>query len=126
LSDLERLGNALPAAQVVDVEGTDRFTAVFRPRTGLGVTPLQMAFTVEERSEPNRLRVRGDGGAAEYAIAIDASFELVESGAATEVHWSVDAHLHGVLRSLTQRVLPELIREQVAGVLAAATALQAA
>ena len=126
LSDLERLGNALPAAQVVDVEQPDRFTAVFRPRTGLGVTPLTMVFTVAERSEPQRLRVTGTGGAAEYALAIDASFELVADGDATEVHWSVDAHVHGVLRSLTQRVLPELVRDQVAGVLAAATALQAA
>jgi len=125
LSDLERLGHALPAAQVVDVEQPDRFTAVFRPRTGLGVTPLTMVFTVAERSEPQRLRVTGTGGAAEYAIAVDASFELVADGDATQVHWSVDVHVHGVLRSLTQRVLPQLVRDQVAEVLATATALQA-
>jgi len=126
LSDLERLGHALPAAQLVDVDQPDRFTAAFRPRTGLGATPLTMAFTVVERSEPQRLRVTGTGGGGEYAIALDAAFELVADGDATDVHWTVDAHLHGVLRSLTQRVLPELVRDQVAGVLAAATALQAA
>jgi carbon monoxide dehydrogenase subunit G len=126
LSDLERLGNALPAVQVVDVEQPDRFTAVFRPTTGLGSTPVTMVFDVAERSEPRRLRVIGTGGAGEYAIGLDAAFELVADGDATEVHWTLDTHLHGVLRSLTQRVLPELVRDQVAGVLAAATALQAA
>jgi carbon monoxide dehydrogenase subunit G len=126
LSDLERLGNALPAVQVVDVEAPDGFTAAFRPTTGLGVTPVTMAFTVVERAEPNRLRVRGTGGASEYAVAVDASFELVADGTATQVHWSADVHVHGILRSLTQRVLPQLVGDQVAAVLEAATALQAA
>ena len=126
LSDMERLGNALPTVQLVDVDGADRFRAVFRPATGLGFTPLTMAFTVAERVEPQRLRVTGTGGAAEYAVSVDTSFELVADGDETQVHWSVDAHVHGVLRSLTQRVLPELVRDQVVAVLAAATALQAA
>jgi carbon monoxide dehydrogenase subunit G len=126
LSDVGRLGNALPAVQVVDVEAPDRFTAAFRPQTGLGATPLTMTFTVVERVDPQRLRVQGSGGASEYAVAVDASFELVADGDATQVHWSVDVHVHGVLRSLTQRVLPQLVRHQVAGVLETATVLQAA
>ena len=126
LSDLERLGHALPAAQVVDVEPPDRFDAIFWPNTGLGVTSIMMAFTVVERDEPQRLRVTGTGGAAEYAVAVDASFELVADDNATQVHWNVDVHVHGVLRSLTQRVLPDLVRDQVATVLATATAVQAA
>lgn len=120
LSDPERLGEALPAVQSVDAEGPDRFTAAFRPTTGLGVTPMRMTFEVTERQEPQRLRVVGDGGAAEYAVRVDAAFELVDQGDTTEVHWSADARVAGVLRSLTQRVLPQIVSDQVADVLRAA------
>lgn len=126
LSDLERLGEALPAVQAVNVDGEDCFSAAFRAQTGLGATPIRMTFTVVEREAPGRLRVQGTGGAAEYAVEVDASFELVDDGDGAQVHWSADVRIHGVLRSLTQRALPSLVRHQVEAVLHAAVSLQAA
>jgi len=120
LADVERLGEALPAAQAVNAEGPDRFTAAFRPATSLGITPVRMAFEVAERRPPEHLRVRGRGGTGESAVEVDAAFDLIPGGAATEVRWSVDARVHGVLRSLTQRTLPALVADQVAEVLRAA------
>lgn len=117
LTDLERLGAALPGCQAVNVEDDERFTAAFRPATGLGVTPVRMAFRVLERSEPDRLHVRGTGGGAEYAVTVDARLELADEGGGTAVRWTADVGVAGVLRSIAQRVLGGIVADQVAEVL---------
>ena len=119
LSDVERLGHALPAVQAVNVESADRFTAAFRPTTGVGVTPVRMTFTVTERQAPARLRVEGDGGATDSAVHVRCDLDLAERDGGTDVSWAVDAQVLGVLRSLTQRVLPALVSDQVADVMSA-------
>ena len=122
LSDPQSLGEALPAVESVEVGGEDNFEATFRPTTGLGSTPMKVAFEVTERDEPSRLVVTGHGGAAEYAVRLRAAFELAEADGGTDVRWSLELHLHGVLRSLTQRVIEQVARQQVAAVLASAVA----
>ncbi|MBS1879391.1 MAG: SRPBCC family protein [Actinobacteria bacterium] len=118
LSDPSTLGEALPAVESVEVDGADRFEATFRPTTGLGATSMKVAFEVVERDQPGRLVVRGNGGGGEYALRLQASFELSEADGGTDVAWDLDLHLHGVIRSLTQRVIESLARQQVAAVLA--------
>jgi carbon monoxide dehydrogenase subunit G len=118
LSDPRSLAESLPAVESVEVAGDDRFEATFRPATGLGSTPMTIAFEVAERDEPSRLVVTGHGGAAEYAVRLRAAFELAAADGCTDVGWTLELHLHGVLRSLTQRVIEQLARQQVAAVLA--------
>ena len=122
LSDPRSLGEALQAVESVEVGGGDGFEATFRPTTGLGATPMKVAFEVAEREEPSRLVVTGHGGAAEYAVRLRAAIELAEAGGGTDVSWTLELHLYGVLRSLTQRVIEQLARQQVAALLAGATA----
>lgn len=122
LSDPRSLGEALPAVESVEVGGEDSFEASFRPLTGLGSTPMNVAFEVAEREQPSRLVVTGNGGGGEYALRLRAAFELAEAGGGTDVNWTLELHLYGVLRSLTQRVIEQLARQQVAAVLASASA----
>lgn len=117
LSDPRALGEALPAVESVAVSG-DAFEASFRPVTGVGATPMRFDFEVAERQEPARLVVTGNGGGGEYAVRLRAAFELAEADGGTDVGWTLELHLHGVLRSLTQRVIEQLARQQVAAVLA--------
>jgi carbon monoxide dehydrogenase subunit G len=122
LSDPRSLGEALPAVESVEVSGGDDFEATFRPTTGLGSTLMKVAFEVAEREDPARLVVSGHGGGAEYAVRLRAAFELAEASGGTDVRWTLELHLHGVLRSLTQRVIGQVARQQVAAVLASAAA----
>jgi carbon monoxide dehydrogenase subunit G len=119
ISDVETLGAALPSVQAVNVETADRFTAAFRPTTGLGSTPVRMTFTVTDRQAPGRLQVEGRGGATDSAVHVRCDLALAANGSGTEVSWAVDAQVLGVLRSLTQRVLPALVTDQVTDVLRA-------
>ena len=122
LSDPRSLGAALPAVESVAVGGEDGFEATFRPTTGLGSTLMTVAFAVTEREEPSRLVVTGNGGGAEFALRLRAAFELAEAEGGTDVDWSLELHLHGALRSLTQRVIEQVARQQVVAVLASASA----
>lgn len=120
LSDPRRLGDALPGVEHVDVDGQDRFSVLLRPATGLGVTPLTMDFHVAERDEPRRVRITGSGRGGEHALSVDVELLIGADGDGAQVRWVSDVRVLGVLASVGQRVLPGLVREQMALLLSAA------
>jgi carbon monoxide dehydrogenase subunit G len=124
LSDPERLAAALPDVDSVEVESAERFSAYVRPRTGLGITPLQLDVRITELVEPASVRILGDGAAGEHRVSFDVRLVLGEgkTESSCTVFWTADVRAYGVLGSVTQRVLPMLLRDQVSLVLAAAEA----
>lgn len=123
LSDPERLGEALPEVGFVDVHDADSFSANVRPSTNLGITALALDVRIAERSEGERVRILGDGVAGEHRVSFDVVLRLAAADAGrTEVTWSASVQAFGGLGSLTQRVLPMLLRDQVTIVLKAAEA----
>jgi carbon monoxide dehydrogenase subunit G len=58
LSDPARLGQALPHVDTVDVRDDGSFSAIARPRTGLGDTPLRM---IADQREGEHVRIVGSG-----------------------------------------------------------------
>jgi carbon monoxide dehydrogenase subunit G len=120
LSDPERLGEALPQVGPVDVTSSDAFAASVRPATGLGVTPLRLDVRIAEREAPRRVRIVGDGAGGEYRVAFDVTLVLEGDGDGTSVSWDARVQAFGVLASLTQRVLPMVLRDQISDVLDAA------
>lgn len=117
LSDAERLGAALPDVRWVTADGPDAFRAGVRPSTNLGVTPLELEVAIAEREEGRRVRITGTGDGGEFRVAFDTELRLEAVDEGCEVAWSADVQAFGVLASLTQRVLPWLLRDQVTIVL---------
>jgi carbon monoxide dehydrogenase subunit G len=114
LSDPVRLGEALPEVGAVDVVDADRFSASVRPATNLGVTPLRLDVHIAERAAGERVRIVGDGAGGEHRVAFDVELRLTPRGSdGCEVAWRAGVQAYGVLASLTQRVLPALLRDQV-------------
>jgi len=120
LSDPERLGEALPQVGPVDVESADAFSATVRPATGLGFTPLRLDVRIAQREEPRRVRITGDGAGGEQRVAFDVTLVLSEDGDGCTVAWDGRVQAFGVLASLTQRVLPMVLADQISDVLRAA------
>jgi len=109
LSDPQRLAQALPGVSDVTIEDEQHFSAVAHPFTALGETPVALEFEIVE--------VR----AGEFvAIA------LASTADGTTASWRAEVGLRGVLASLLQRGLAELLREQVDAVLCAAAAISTA
>jgi carbon monoxide dehydrogenase subunit G len=123
LSDPERLGEALPEVGPVDVASPDAFSASVRPATNLGVTPLALAVRITERDEPRHVRITGEGDGGEQKVTFDVelTFSDVPTGGC-DVAWDARVQAFGVLASLTQRVLPMLLRDQIGVVLRTAEA----
>jgi carbon monoxide dehydrogenase subunit G len=117
LSDPARLGEVMPDVGVVDVHDADSFSAYVRPSTNLGITPLNLDVRISEREGPARVRIVGDGRSGEHRVAFDMVLELAGEAGGTDVTWQADVRASGILGSLTQRVLPMLLRDQVSGVL---------
>jgi carbon monoxide dehydrogenase subunit G len=123
LSDPERLGAALPDVRWVTADGPDAFRAGVRPSTNLGITPLELDVRIADREEPRRVRITGSGDGGEFRVAFKTGLELAggaEGGCS--VTWTADVQAYGVLASLTQRVLPWLLRDQIEIVLDTASA----
>lgn len=117
LSDPETLGAALPDVRWVTADGPDLFRAGVRPTTNLGVTPLELDLRIVERDEPRRVRITGTGDGGEFRVAFDTELVLTDADGGCSVAWTADVQAFGALASLTQRVLPWLLRDQVALVL---------
>jgi carbon monoxide dehydrogenase subunit G len=120
LSDPARLGDAIPHVDSVDVASDGSFSAVARPVTGLGSSPLRMDFEIADRREGEHVRILGSGLAGENFVQLAVELDLSPDAGGTRASWTADVHVRGVLASLVQRSLPLLVAEQVDAVLAAA------
>jgi len=122
LSNPARLGQALPHVDTVDVRDDGSFSAIARPRTGLGHTPLRMEFEIADRRDGEHVRIVGAGLAGENTVSLTVELDLTASngGSSSEANWTADVRVGGVLASLVQRSLPALVTDQVNGMLAAA------
>jgi carbon monoxide dehydrogenase subunit G len=119
LSDPRALGEALPGVEDVTVEDERRFSALARPASALGETPLRMDFEILEQRPQEYVRIAGSGRLGENLLALTVELELAGDGERTDASWRADVALRGVLGSLLQRSLGSVFNEQVATVLAA-------
>jgi carbon monoxide dehydrogenase subunit G len=121
LSDPSRLGEAIPHVDSVDVGSDGAFSAVARPHTSLGASPLRMDFEIADRREGEHVRILGSGTAGENLVQLAVELDLSADGGGTRASWTADVRVRGVLASLLQRSLPALVTDQVNAVLAAAS-----
>jgi carbon monoxide dehydrogenase subunit G len=126
LRDPERLAQALPGVAEVSVADEQHFSALARPRTALGETLVTMDFEVAEQREGEFVRIIGAGSTGENLISLDVGLSLSGDGETTAAAWQAEVVLRGVLASLLQRGVGELMREQVESVLAAGAAISEA
>jgi hypothetical protein len=126
LSDPERLAQALPGAGDVTVEDETHFSAVAHPITALGETRVAMEFEVTEARPGEFVRIAGSGSAGENLIALSIALTLASEGEGTKASWQAELFARGVMASLLQRGLGELLREQVDAVLAASALISGA
>jgi carbon monoxide dehydrogenase subunit G len=119
LSDPARLAQALPGVGEVSVEDDRRFSAVAHPVTALGETRVAMDFEIVEQRPGEFVRIAGLGSSGENLVSLSIALELQPAGEQTRASWNAEIQLRGVLASLLQRGIGELLREQVEAVLLA-------
>ena len=123
LSDPQRLAQALPGVSDVSIEDEHHFSAVARPFTALGETPVALEFEIVEVPAGEFVRIAATGSAGENLLTLSVALELASTAEGTSASWRAEVGLRGVLSSLLQRGLAELVREQVDAVLCAGAAI---
>jgi carbon monoxide dehydrogenase subunit G len=126
LSDPQRLAQALPGVSDVTIEDEQHFSAVAHPFTALGETPVAAIATNSPARTSTISNSSATGSAGENLLTLTLSLELASTADGTTASWRAEVGLRGVLASLLQRGLAELLREQVDAVLCAAAAISTA
>ena len=126
LSDPAALAQALPGVDQISIEDDHRFSAIARPVTALGETSVALDFEIVEQRPGEYVRIVASGRSGENLLALSIALELADDGERTAASWRAEMALRGVLSSLLQRGIGELLRDQVESVLAAGAALSGA
>jgi carbon monoxide dehydrogenase subunit G len=111
LTDPHELSELIPGVERVEVTGDDEWIAVVKPPFGRGLN-LKLDMHVTDRRPPERARLVAWGKSVGARISIETGFELVENGGATEMKWTAEVGLAGLLGGLSGKALEPTAKRQ--------------
>ena len=105
LNDPVRLARCLPGAERLEPDGPDRYKVAVK--FGVAAISGKYAGAVElaEKKPPSSLKMRVEGKGLPGFMKGEGRIELKEKGSATEVHYSGEAQVGGVIASVGQRMI---------------------
>jgi carbon monoxide dehydrogenase subunit G len=116
LIDPARIAKCLPDLKSFQVESEDKFVSIVR--VGIGFVRSDFKFKVEMtgKEPPNRMQLRAVGSGSGSNILLDMTIELSETPTGSELSYSSEAKVVGVMAGLAQRVIKEAADRTIAGV----------
>jgi len=104
LTDPHELSELMPGVQRVEVESQDEWIAVVKPPFGPGLN-LKLDMHITDRRQPEHARLTAWGKSFGARISIETEFELAEDGDGTDMVWTADVGLAGLLGGLGGKAL---------------------
>ncbi len=105
LTDPAVLARTLPGCESLEVVDDD----TYRARVTAGVASIRGTYdgtvSLSDRDEPSSLRLHADGAGAPGTIGADVDVTLRDADDGTEVDWSADAVVGGMVGGVGQRLL---------------------
>lgn len=101
----------MPGVQRVEVKSDDEWIAVVKPPLGRGMN-LKLDMHVTDRREPEYARLVAWGKSFGARISIETEFDLGEDGDCTDMAWSAEVGLAGLLGGLGGKALEPAARHQ--------------
>jgi carbon monoxide dehydrogenase subunit G len=111
LTDPHELSELMPGVERVDVKSDDEWIAVVRAPFGVGLD-LKLDLHVSDRRPPEHARLVAWGKSFGVRLSIETEFELSEDGDGTDMTWSADVGLAGLLGGLGGKALEPAARHQ--------------
>ena len=111
LNDPERLAKSLPGCERLEPDGPDRYKAVVK--FALAAISGQYAGSLElaDKKPPHSLRLRLEGKGIPGFVKGEGQLELWEKGGQTEVRYSGEAQIGGMIAAVGQRMLDAAARK---------------
>jgi carbon monoxide dehydrogenase subunit G len=121
LTDPNRLAKLLPGCERLDPDGPDRFKAAVN--FGIAAISGKYAGTIEfaEKNPPNSMRMKLSGKGIPGFVDGVGHIELTEKGGQTELRYTGEAQVGGMIASVGQRMIEGAARKIVDQFFAAAS-----
>ena len=100
----------------MQVEGEDRFVAVVRVGVGLIRTDFRLRIETVEKTPISSVKLKAVGAGSGSSVVIDTVIELKEIPDGTELFYSSDVKIGGMMVGLGQRVFKDAAEKTVAGI----------
>ena len=122
LTDPTRLAHLLPGCERLDPDGPDRFKAAVK--FAVAAISGNYAGTLEfvEKKPPHSLILKLDGKGLPGFVTGQGKIELASHGGDTEVHYSGEAQVGGMIAAVGQRLIEGVARKIVQQFFDSATA----
>ena len=111
LTDPHELSELMPGVQRVDVESEDEWIAVVKPPFGPGLN-LKLDMHVTNRRPPEHATLTAWGKSFGLRISIETEFELAEDGGGTDMDWTAEVGLAGLLGGVGGKALEPVAQQQ--------------
>ena len=113
LTDASRLARLLPGCERLDPDGPDRFKAAVK--FGIAAISGKYAGTLEfaEKKQPHSLVLKMDGKGLPGFVKGEGRIELAGKGSETELTYTGEAQVGGLIASVGQRMLDAAARKIV-------------
>ena len=112
LTDPNELSELMPGGvERVEIKSDDEWIAVVKPPFGRGMN-LKIDMHVTDRREPEHARLAAWGKGFGARISVDTEFQLTEDGDGTDMTWSADVGLAGLVGGLGGKALEPAARKQ--------------
>jgi carbon monoxide dehydrogenase subunit G len=113
LTNPDSVAQCVPDVEGLEVVDPTRFKATVK--AGIGPVRGKFGFDVawQELTQPSRARMTAQGKSGSNAITVDSTMNLIECGAeATDLDWSADVVVHGMIASVGARLLDGFTKKQ--------------
>jgi carbon monoxide dehydrogenase subunit G len=106
LSDPKKFGPCLPELEELELSGENSFKVIVKVGMLFFRGKLKFDFTINEENPPSRVKFEGVGRGAGVSIKLFVNVDLFEkANQTTELVWSAEAELGGLLAEISQSVL---------------------
>jgi carbon monoxide dehydrogenase subunit G len=111
LTDPHELSELMPGVERVEIKTEDEWIAVVKPPLGRGLN-LKLDLRVTDRREPEHARLVAWGKGLGARLSVETEFELSGDGDITDMAWTADVRLAGLLGGFGGKALEPAARHQ--------------
>ncbi len=114
LNDPQRLAKCLPGCERLDPDGPDRYKAAVKFALAAISGKYAGGLEFSDKKPPHSLRLKIEGKGIPGFVKGEGRVELVEKDGQTEVRYSGEAQIGGMIAAVGQRMLDAAARKVVA------------
>ncbi len=111
LNDPDRLAKCLPGCERLEPDGPDRYRAVIKFALAAISGKYSGSLELAEKSPPRSLRLKLEGKGTPGFVKGEGQLELAEKRGQTELRYSGEAQVGGLIASVGQRMIEGAARK---------------